>query len=87
MFKNRSHPNHDVVSCHAMRQKQHDQVMRWAQELINNRGNPLYQKALRNFLKRNPSGLEELSPHDRERLWRVLNDKDSSNDKDSNTKG
>lgn len=63
-------------SCYAMRQKQHDQVIQWAQELINGHGNPVYRKTLKNFLKRSPSGLEKLSTEDRQRLWAVLNEND-----------
>lgn len=66
----------DISSYHALREKQHEQVVRWAYDFINGSGTSLYRKTLRAFLRQNPSGLEKLPLADHKRLQALLNDTD-----------
>lgn len=55
------------------RQRQSEQVVTWAKELIESKGNERYLSTLKTFLKNNPSGIERLSLQDQKKLKDIIN--------------
>lgn len=56
------------------RNAQREQVVRWAKQLLDGDTSQLHQETLKRFLKENPSGLDQLSSEDYERLQKILNE-------------
>ncbi len=48
-------------------------VVDWARDLLEGNGNDRYLGIIKNFLRKSPSGLENLSTDEWERLQQILN--------------